>query len=282
MLTAAYALTALLMVALPLIAAGLLTRSLGTGWGLVGAGALTFLLSQVVHIPLNIGVAALFKQGVLTAPAQAVMTWLVPIALGLSAGLCEELARWLALRGPLRRRRTWADGVTLGLGHGGVEAMILGGMLLFTLITMMSLRETDLAAMGVPAAALDTAKAQVDAFWSAPLWMVSLGLVERGLTVPIHVGMNSMVMCSVNGGGARWLLGAIGVHALLDAGALLIIPHGALLAEGWVALFAIAALVLVFKLRPPPASPADEAPPPPLMQPRRLDLAESGRLLESP
>ena len=59
---------------------------------------LAFVLSQVVHIPLNLGAAQLFSTGLLPAPAPAVKAWLLPLALGLSAGICEEPARWLLFR----------------------------------------------------------------------------------------------------------------------------------------------------------------------------------------
>ncbi len=68
MLYLTYPLDAVIMIALPVAVGVLLARTLGAKWGLFGVGALTFIASQVVHVPLNAGLTTLFARGVLPAP----------------------------------------------------------------------------------------------------------------------------------------------------------------------------------------------------------------------
>ena len=85
------------------------------------AGMLAFVLSQVLtRIPLMTWLSTQ------DAPwAQ----WLVsgPVA-SFSAGLFEETGRLLVMLWLLRRFHRWVDGISFGLGHGGIEAILLVGL----------------------------------------------------------------------------------------------------------------------------------------------------------
>ncbi|HIQ00839.1 MAG TPA: YhfC family intramembrane metalloprotease, partial [Anaerolineales bacterium] len=96
----------LIMLALPVTLWLLVRRRPGVTWGLIGAGVLTFIASQVVHLPLNWALGLLGGgRGVALWPAG----WIALVA-GLSAGVCEELARYLVLRFWRREARSWAQG----------------------------------------------------------------------------------------------------------------------------------------------------------------------------
>ena len=64
MLYVTYTLNFLLMLAMPFLLAAFLARRLPVRWGLFWVGAVTFIGSQIVHIPLNV---LLGRLGVLTA-----------------------------------------------------------------------------------------------------------------------------------------------------------------------------------------------------------------------
>ncbi len=55
MLIAAFVVEILIMLGAPVALWLFLRRRYGAAWGLMAVGALTFVLSQVVHIPLNWG-----------------------------------------------------------------------------------------------------------------------------------------------------------------------------------------------------------------------------------
>jgi uncharacterized membrane protein YhfC len=99
---------------------------------LVAVGTATFAASQVLHVPLNL-FAQKLGRGLSLNPSLVV----VALLLGLSAGVCEEWARYVGLRMVHRRRPTWltrAGGIAHGLGHGGVESMVLGALVALTFV----------------------------------------------------------------------------------------------------------------------------------------------------
>ncbi len=91
----AYIVAILLTITLPLLFAIFLRRRFRVSWFLFAIGTVTFVGSQVVHLPLN---ALLSKWGVL--PVGDLQGWPLAqaaVVLGLTAGLCEELARALVI-----------------------------------------------------------------------------------------------------------------------------------------------------------------------------------------
>src|SRR6185436_234688 len=137
-----YTLNFVLMIALPIALGVFLTRRFKLGWGLWAIGAATFVLSQVVHLPLLWGIDQLAKNGVIPAPPENWILLSNAILLGLLAGLCEETARYLVYRFWIKDARTWREGVLFGAGHGGLEAIILGGLVALSFINMVVLKTT--------------------------------------------------------------------------------------------------------------------------------------------
>lgn len=276
------ALSALCMLLLPVFAGALATRRLGVPWGLFLAGALTFFASQVVHLPLNSGVAMLFTLGIVPAPPPAAVAWLLPIALGLSAGLCEETARYVVLRWWLKQARAWRHGVVFGLGHGGFESMIVGVFAIIGLMNLVALQDADLTALDLPAEKIPVVQAQLDAFWGMPAWQVPIGAVERVLAMCCHLGFTVLVLRGVTSGQMRWVAAAVLAHAALDAGAVALAPYGVLAAEGFVALGAAAALATVFLLRDPPAAAAESIAAVVPIALQRVSMEDAARALDDP
>ncbi|MCA9938797.1 MAG: YhfC family intramembrane metalloprotease, partial [Anaerolineales bacterium] len=112
-------LNALIMMALPFVLGHFLSQRLRFDWGLFGVGAITFILSQVGHIPFNQFVFA-------RVPALSANLILLALFGGLSAGVFEEVARYLMYRFWVRDARDGPSALILGLGHGGIESFLLG------------------------------------------------------------------------------------------------------------------------------------------------------------
>lgn len=247
MLVLTHALNALLMVLLPVALALVLWRRTDASFGLWAVGAVTFVLAQVVHIPLNLGVARLFSSGVLPKPSDAVTVWLLPLALGLSAGVCEETARYVAFR--LRTSaRAWSDGMMMGAGHGGIEAIVLGLLAGLGYVNLLLLRSTDPASLGVPPEQVALVTEQVTAYWSTHPLMSLLGAVERAFAITAHLAMSLLVLQAVRRSIA-WLFAAIAFHTLLDAAAVAIAPHSVLGAEAAIGVCALLAAAIVWWLQ---------------------------------
>jgi uncharacterized membrane protein YhfC len=217
-----YPLNALLMFFLPLGVGVVLAEKLGASWRVFGAGALAFVASQAVHLPLLLGAKALLARGLLPHPPEPWRLAATALGLGLAAALCEEPARYLTFR-LLRRARAWRDALMLGAGHGGLEAMLLGALAGVGFAQLALLRDADLSALALPADRAALLRQQVAAYWSAPLSLALLGALERASALAIHLGLSVMVWRSLSRG-SLWLAGAVGWHALVNAGAVASLP----------------------------------------------------------
>lgn len=177
----------------------LLRRKKGTGRAFL-LGALAFTVSQLLlRIPL--------LQFVL--PQYAWFTvlqlnpWMWGIFLGLTAGLFEETARWAAIGFFLKGKQEWEHGAAFGLGHGGIEAMVLVGIpLLFAALQMF---------------------AGKGALLFGGAGSLFIGGLERLFAIAFHTGASLIVMCGIRKRKVLFLLAAILLHTLLDA-AVVVLP----------------------------------------------------------
>jgi uncharacterized membrane protein YhfC len=240
---------------------GLLMILIGIGWGfyltgkykldwrLYWIGAITFILSQVVHIPLNYLLTWLFQQGYLPAPVASIRLYFNAGILGLTAGVSEETFRYIVLRWWAKDARRWKDAVLFGAGHGGVEAMILGGLVIYGFFSMFAIKDVDLSTL-YSGQHLHLARQQVAMYWSLAWYEPFIGALERFLTIPVHIAMALMVAQVFIRKNLLWLFAAIAWHTALNAVAVTVMQlHGAYLAEVAIAGFTIASIFMILKLR---------------------------------
>lgn len=217
MLTLTYSISILSMLLLPIILAVLLRRHYRVFWILFVVGTLTFLGSQAVHLPLNSWLADI---GLLpgSASLDGAPLWRTALILGLSAGLCEELARAIGY-GIVKWARRFEDGVMLGLGHGGIEAMIFGGVLTAaTVSSLLSLQGVDLDALNLSAAQMEAISLQAEQFSASPLYAFA-PLFERLLAITAQVTLSLIVLQAFSRRKPFYILVAFLYHALIDAAA---------------------------------------------------------------
>jgi uncharacterized membrane protein YhfC len=246
-----YFLNGFLMIALPLGLAIYLTRRWKTGARIWWIGAVTFLLSQTFHIPFNWGISKLLNQTGMVAWDPTAQLIFNAFFLGLSAGIFEETARYLILRWWAKDARSWKSGVMFGAGHGGVEAIIFGLLVIYTHFQMFALRNADLSKL-VPANQLALAREQVTAYWSLPWYTSLLGALERFLTIPCQIAFAVLVMQVFARKQFYWLFLAIGYHTVLDGVTVFGQRYlGAFEMEGIIGLFAILSIAIIFFLRQP-------------------------------
>lgn len=207
----------LFMVLAPiLLGRALVGRGFG-GWKLFLLGAATFIASQIVHIPLTLGLTAAAKQPWFPHQPEA---WKLPvnaITLGLAAGVCEEPARWIALRRFARNARGWKASMLFGAGHGGIEAFLLGVLAAMSAIAMCVLRAIGPERLGLTGDRLSAAKNAVATYWSMPPWMPLLGAGERVMAFMVHLAATALVMRGVVSRRLIWLWVAILFHTVVDA-----------------------------------------------------------------
>jgi len=243
MLIPAYIISLLGMILLPIILWIYFGRKFTLSWKLILAGGLTFIGSQVLHIPLVIGLNNILKDASLLVNA---------IVLGLLAGIFEETARYILFKFVLKSSRSWKEGVLIGLGHGGTEAILIGIFTALTLVNMMAYRSIDLSTVpSIPADQLEAAKQQVNAFWSTQPYMALLGFFERVFAICLHVSLSVMVLYALAYQKPIWFWLALLWHALVDAVAVYVGQKiGVLQVEGLVAIFALISIWILSVLRP--------------------------------
>jgi ABC-2 type transport system permease protein len=215
MLSLTYSISILSMLLLPVLLGVLLRRQYRVYWILFVVGTLTFLGSQAVHLPLN---SWLVDIGVLPASPEmdGAPLWRTALILGLSAGLCEEIARGIGYA-LVKWARRFEDGVMLGLGHGGIEAMVFGGVLTAaTISSLLNLQGVDLETLNLNAAQLETITLQTEQFTTSPLYAFA-PLFERLLAITAHVTLSIIVLQAFTRRKPLFILVAILYHALIDA-----------------------------------------------------------------
>ncbi len=263
MLTANTIISAIGMILLPLVAGYFVAKKFKQSFKgfrkLFIAGALTFIASQVLHIPSLYGLTALFENGTLPSPPESWSVIFNAILLGLLAGIFEETARYILFKYIMKGSRSWEDGVTIGLGHGGIEAILLGIITITTLVQMIAMQDpTALSALGLPADQLDIAKTQVAAYWGQPSILPYFGFMERISAMCLHIGLSVLVMYTIVSGQRKWFWFAMFWHAFVDALAVYLYPKitagsnvvlGTVELEALVGVLAVGLLVYAIRLR---------------------------------
>lgn len=228
----------ILMIGLPIAAVLILRRRWALPLSLAVAGAVTFVASQVLHIPAN----NLILGQLLDLQSRPVIVQ--AIALGLSAGLFEEIVRYVVYRFWRRDARSWREASFFGLGHGGIESIFTGtlvalGLVNVIIITLME----DPAAMGIPAEVLQ----EVAAFWEIPFYLPLLAVAERVMAMILHISLSTLVVLCF-----RWqtlwpLPVAILWHAIADAVAVYVAATwGNVAAEGALAVITLGSLGILW------------------------------------
>jgi uncharacterized membrane protein YhfC len=230
LLDVAYAVQVLFMVGFPIVLVLFLRYRWGLRWKLFWVGCLTFVVSQVVHIPMliveKLGLELLLTQlGIPVATAASVF-WVVAldaVLLGLMAAICEEPARWLGYWLLLRKDRRWRESLMFGAGHGGIESILLGLLVVVNLVTIAWLANTNLASLGITGMTEVQVRQQIEGIVAAPLYIPFLGASERLWAICIHLSATVLVWRAITTRRWRYFLAAIGWHWLVDSGVVLVL-----------------------------------------------------------
>jgi uncharacterized membrane protein YhfC len=214
------ALSALLIILLPLLLGDWFSRRFRLGWRLFGVGAATFVASQLLHIPFNGYVLnpLLARFGIEGFPSGRDLV-IYGVALGLSAGVFEETARYLTMRFWRKDVRTWGKSLMLGAGHGGIEAILVGAYGFYILIQMIMLHGMGVQEVG---ALTGAERAQevfnaVSGYWGSSWYDFFWAALERLSAVTFHLSASVLVYQSFRRKNLLWLGLAILWHTLLDA-----------------------------------------------------------------
>lgn len=247
------------MLIMPILLGWFIHRRRQARWGLFFIGIIGFIVSQVFHIPFN---WLITNQLGLLPTDTAIVANLIIIALfyGLSAGLFEEVTRYLIYRFWAKDARTWGRGLMYGAGWGGIESSIVGVLLLINAVAIAAMSQGFLLEL-IPTEQLPLLEDQIQAMVTMPWYEAMLGSVERLFAICLHLSLSLMVMQIFTRGKLWWLWLAIGWHALLNATAVFVQIYWAnpYLTEAIIGVYALISLIIIFWLREPePREPEPE------------------------
>ena len=151
--------------------------------GLYVLGVLAFVISQmVIRIPVINYVASNSSTYQFWSATKPII---VITLLALSAGVAEELTRWIFMRW-LFKRKTYANGIIFGFGHGGIEALLIVGIPVVMQIHLVATSQ------------------------------LLLSGVERLCAMAIHVCLSLIVLTGIRKRAFRYLCYAIMIHTIIN------------------------------------------------------------------
>jgi len=179
--------------------------------------------------------------------------WLFMLYGGLMAGIFEETGRFIMMKLALKKYREWKDGLAFGLGHGGIEAILLVGvnsivMLVFAFMINNGTFDS-LLINEQTREAMAPIKAQLT---SGSSFIIFLGGIERLSALAIHLGLSILVLYSIRSRKIMFLFLAILIHAFFDFPAALYqagVIKNIYLVELLIAIIAVGSIYWVVKSR---------------------------------
>ncbi|MGZ7148962.1 YhfC family glutamic-type intramembrane protease [Bacillus sp. BC08] len=151
-------------------------------------GVLAFVVSQIlIRIPILNYVNGTSTDFQIFSVMQPVLFVLL---LSLSAGIFEEIARFIAMR-YFMKQRDWQSGFLFGAGHGGIEAVLIVGIPVISLLLS------------------QTAIQNGDSYYFAG--------IERIFAMVLHIGLSFIVLQAVVQKKLRYVVYAILIHGTANA-----------------------------------------------------------------
>ncbi|PEC56555.1 YhfC family intramembrane metalloprotease [Bacillus cereus] len=151
-------------------------------------GVLAFVVSQIlIRIPiLNYvnGTSTNFQMFSVMQPV------LFVLLLSLSAGIFEEVARFIAMR-YFMKQRDWQSGFLFGAGHGGIEAVLIVGIPVISLLLSQTVIQNG------------------DSYYFAG--------IERIFAMVLHIGLSIIVLHAVVQKKFRYVVYTILIHGTANA-----------------------------------------------------------------
>lgn len=228
----------------------------------------------VDHLRIFLGgtISFLAAQALLIALAQAAgllgstaipVTWNAiagAAAFGLALGLCEGLALFAVLRLWLRDVRSWADGLLLGIGYSGSEAIFTGAVSGVWFMTMLSLRGGAPAGQELNEAEKAEFERAVSAYWNIPLESPLAAAAQQVFLLVVSIAVAALVMRVLLSGKLVYLPAAMALSALVRGATLYAANFGPLTSMTVAGVGAVVALLVTRALFLPTPEPVAAQP----------------------
>lgn len=242
------AISLVLSIFFPIVLAIVFYRKQRYAISAVFIGVVMMTVSQfVIRIPL-----LQLSAGMSWYKSLASSLYLYALFLGLTAGLFEETARYIGFRFMLRKKLEWKNGVAYGIGHGGIESILLVGLtyinnLVYSTMINSGMFDKLISPM-VPA---ETAKYIKDSLINTASSTFLVGGIERVLTMAVQIALSIIVLYAVANKKFIFYIYAILLHALVNIPAVILTRYvsNIWITEGVIFVFALISLFFIVKSR---------------------------------
>ncbi|MDH2881651.1 YhfC family intramembrane metalloprotease [Bacillus cytotoxicus] len=199
-----------LSIFVPIIVFIYLRKKYRINWKVVGVGILVFIgFAQILETPLHV-----FMLGNPTTSKILENPFLYALYGGFAAGIFEEVGRFIAFFFLLKKYQEYKDGFAYGIGHGGIESILIGGLAgLQALIFATSINNGSFAQLIEKTPQLSQVQ---DALLSAPSYLYLLGGVERMMALVLQISFTMLVLYGVKQKKYIFVIYAVLFHALVD------------------------------------------------------------------
>ena len=229
--------TVLISIGLPIILAIYMYRKYRAKMKAVLVGALMFIIFQgVLRIPLMtyIQTKGFYKD---FAGRHMVITMLI---IALTAALFETAGRYIGLKFLLKNDLEWKNGIAYGIGHGGIEAVMLVGISYAANLVLSILINTHNVSSLMYSQLIET---RSDLFLAAG--------VERLVTIIFHIALSLIVLYAIMYRKKIYVLLCIALHTFVDFSAIFLsakkVPVWGI--EGCLVVIGILSLIYIIKSR---------------------------------
>lgn len=185
------------------------------------AAASTFFIGAATFFVFAMTLEQILHAIVLTVCGETLSgnIWLYGLYGGIAAGLFEEAGRYVAMRFFMKQRFSLPNALMYGVGHGGIEAMLIVGLtsvnnLLAAVMINNGGIESSLSLMDEATRAATVE--QLSALWTLPGYQFFLGGIERIFAIVLQIALSVIVYQAVKQGKKSYWLLAFAVHAFVD------------------------------------------------------------------
>lgn len=163
---------------------------------------------------------------------------LTAIFIAVSAGLFETVARYVGLKFLLKNKLNRINGVAYGIGHGGIEAILIVGLSYAANIVYSILINTGQVSSAILPQLIST----------SPALFLTAG-IERVFAMMFHIAAALLVAYGILYHKKIYIFASFLFHSILDCGAVLLQENlvEIWIIELWVALIGLISLIFIIK-----------------------------------
>lgn len=214
----------------------------------VAVGALVFLVTQIlIRIPILSYLSTLqwYQQ-------MAANLLIIALFVSLTAGIFEEVGRYFGFKLFLKKHLSWKNGVAFGIGHGGIEAIVLTGLTYINnLVYSVMINTGTFAETIAPQIGPEFANYIETQLVELPFYMFLVAGLERAFAIVVHIALSLVVLLAVTKGKTIYLLYAILLHAAVNLPAVIVpgLGYNILYVELYLLVLAVIGIIFIKRSR---------------------------------